>query len=281
MKLLVCLATLCSLAMTGHAAAQTAPGAPVGTPPGTEPGGEGPSLAVPQFGAWLDDATIEGRGVGRVTAGVGYWRTVGGTQTDAPMIDAGYGVSDRIYISAFVPFYRATIGGQSMRGLDDLYLSAKFVVKNAATEGGRFGLAVSPAMEILSGAFTSGDRVHWALPVSAEVRARPVRIYMTGGYFSRGALFGGAALEWTAPTASVVWVSLTDSFALETGTDLPLPAGDRHRVDIAVGVAHPLNSRLAAYVSVGRTLSDVSAGGASLGAGGGISVRLSRSTSAH
>ena len=233
----------------------------------------GPSLAFRQFGAWLDDASTEGRGVGRVNVGAGYWRTTDGRQINAPMIDAGVDLSDRIHVSAFVPFYRATFGAESMAGLDDAYLSAKVIVLTGAQSGGRFGMAVSPVLEVLNGGFTS-DRVHWALPVSIEVRARRLRVYGATGYFSRGAIFGGAAMEWTAPTNSVIWASLTDSYALETGTDAPLAASDRHRVDLGVGIAHPLNGRLAAYGSIARTLSSLSSGGVSVGLSGGVSIRV-------
>jgi hypothetical protein len=237
-----------------------------------------PPLAFRQFGAWLDDASTEGKGVGRVSIGAGYWRMTDGRQVDAPMIDAGFDLSDRLHVSAFVPFYRATFGGESMAGLDDAYFSAKVVLLTVAQTGGRVGVAVSPVLEVLNGDFTTGDRVHWALPVTVEVRMRRVRAYMAGGYFSRGAAFAGAALEWTAPTASVLWTSLTDSYALETGTDVALAARDRHRVDVAFGLTQPLTDRVAAYVSVGRSVSDIAAGGVSLGVGSGISIRLSRST---
>jgi hypothetical protein len=233
----------------------------------------GPSLAFRQFGAWLDDASTEGRGVGRVNVGAGYWRTTDGRQINAPMIDAGVDLSDRIHVSAFVPFYRATFGAESMAGLDDAYLNAKVIVLTGAQSGGRFGMAVSPVLEVLNGGFTS-DRVHWALPVSIELRARRLRVYGATGYFSRGAIFGGAAMEWTAPTNSVTWASLTDSYALETGTDAPLAASDRHRVDLGVGIAHPLNGRLAAYGSIARTLSSLSSGGVSVGLSGGVSIRV-------
>jgi hypothetical protein len=277
MKSLVCIATACLLALPVRTAAQ-APDRNGSTilSPGSS-GSVAPSLAFRQFGAWLDDASTEGRGVGRVSIGAGYWRTTDGHQLDAPMIDAGFDVSDRVHVSAFVPFYRAAFGGESMAGMDDMYFSAKVVLVTAAQRGGRLGVAVSPVIEVLNGDFTTGDRVHWALPVSVEVREGRTRIYMAGGYFSRGAAFGGAALEWTAPTASVIWASLTDSYAIETGTDVALQTRERHRVDLAFGVTQPLNDRVAAYVSVGRTVSDTGAGGVRLGVGSGISIRLSRS----
>src|SRR5688500_7400030 len=142
-KSLVCIAATCLFALPVRVAAQ-APDGPVSVPPGTPPGsGGGPAdggatilssgssgsgarpLAFRQFGAWLDDASTEGRGVGRVSVGAGYWRTTDGRQINAPMIDAGFGLSERIHVSAFVPFYRATFGGESIAGVDDAYFSAK------------------------------------------------------------------------------------------------------------------------------------------------------------
>jgi hypothetical protein len=257
-----------------------APGGPGNTSPGASPstGGQGGGLgpASPQFGAWLDDASLEGQGTGRVTIGAGYWQTADGRQIDVPMIDAGYDLSDRIHVAAFVPFYRARFSGQLTAGVDDVYLNAKIVLVNAAKAGGRFGLAVSPALEVLNSDVTTGGRMHWALPVSAEVRVTPrIRIYGAGGYFSRGAAFGALATEWTAPTGSVIWLALTDSYALETGTDLEPPT-DRHLTNVAVGVKQLMNERLAVYANIGRTIFGTSAGGPIIGVGGGISIRLSR-----
>jgi hypothetical protein len=236
------------------------------------------SPASPQFGAWLDDASLEGRGTGRVTIGAGYWWTADGRQIDVPMIDAGYDLTDRIHVAAFVPFYRARHRGELTTGVDDLYLNTKILVVNAASAGGRFGLAVSPALEVLNSDFTTGGRVHWILPVSAEVRVTPrIRIYGAGGYFSRGAAFGGLAAEWTAPTASVVWVALTDSYALEKGTDLDLSTNNRHLTNVAVGLTQVVNERLAVYANIGRTISNTSSGSPTIGVGGGISIRLSHS----
>ena len=293
MKSLFCVATLCVLGLTVGVAAQS-PGGPV-SPPGVAPaasegqGGSGPggstvgqddsvSPAFPQFGTWLDDASLEGRGTGRVTIGAGYWRTTDGHQIDVPMIDAGYDVSDRIHVSAFVPFYRARYGGELTTGLDDVYLNTKIVLVNGANAGGRFGLAVSPALEVLNSGVTHGDRVNWVLPVSAEIRATPrIRIYSSGGYFSRGAAFGGVAAEWTAPTTSIVWVAVTDSYALQAGSDPAFSASALHLTNLAAGLTQLINERLAAYVSIGRTISDDGSNSRTVGVGAGISIRLSRS----
>jgi hypothetical protein len=297
MKSLFHVATLCVMVLPVAIAAQV-PDAPTNTPPGASPGtggqggGTGPggssvvtdgpvSPASPQFGAWLDDASLEGRGTGRVTLGAGYWRTADGRQIDVPMIDAGYDLSDRIHVAAFVPFYRARYGGELTTGVDDVYLNTKVVVVNAANGGGRLGLAVSPALEVLNSDFTTGDRVHWALPVSAEVRVTPrIRLYGAVGYFSRGAAFGGVAAEWTAPTASVIWLGLTDSFALGRGANLGPSTSRRHLTNLAVGLTQLVNERVAVYAHFGRTISAATSGGPTIGVGGGISMRLSRAKAA-
>src|SRR5688572_17351065 len=141
MKSLFHVAILCVMALPVAIDAQT-PGGPVTTPPGATPGtggqggGAGPggssggsdgpaSPASPQFGAWLDDASLEGSGTARLTIGAGYWRTADGRQIDVPMIDAGYDLSDRIHVAAFVPFYRARYSGELSTGVDDMYLNTK------------------------------------------------------------------------------------------------------------------------------------------------------------
>jgi hypothetical protein len=275
MKSLCSAAVLCVLVLRVGIAAQ-APDQPPNRGPSV--GSESPvSPPSPQFGAWLDDASLEGRGTGRLTIGAGYWRTVDGHQVDVPMIDAGYDLSDRIHVAAFVPFYRARYGGELTTGFDDVYLNTKVVVLNGANSGGRFGLAVSPALEVLNSDFTTGGRVHWALPVSAEVRMTPrLRIYGAAGYFSRGAAFGGFAAEWTAPTSSVVWVALTDSYSLETSANLDVSTRSRHLTNVAVGLTQLVNERVAVYANIGRTISATTSGNPTIGVGGGISIRVAR-----
>jgi hypothetical protein len=296
MKSLLSAAVLSVLVLPVGIFAQ-APDRPANTAPGASPstggqgGGTGPPdpnvgsdspvpPASPQFGAWLDDASLEGRGTARVTVGAGYWRTPDGRQLDVPMIDAGYDLTDRIHVAAFVPFYRARYGGELTTGVDDVYLSTKIIVVNGANAGGRFGFAVSPALEILNSGFTTGNRVHWAMPVSAEFRVKPsLRIYGAGGYFSRGAVFGGVAAEWTAPTASVVWAALTHSYALETAASFD-GSTNRHLANVAVGLTQLVNERVAVYANIGRTISDTSSGSPTIGVAGGISIRLSRAKAA-
>jgi hypothetical protein len=271
----LCVVAICVLGWAGPLTAQS-PEVPSRAPAGTTPGADPDAGDVStQFGAWLDDASVSERGSGRVSIGAGYWRTTGGFQTDVPMFEASYSVTSRIQLAAFVPFYRASIGGETASGVDDVYLSTKIALVNAAAAGRRFGLAVSPAVEILAENAPSANRVHWTLPVSIEARTNRFRVMASGGYFSRGAVFGGAAVEWTAPSGTVVWGALTESRSVKAGTSLSRPAQPRDRVDVAAGVAQWLTGPVSAYVSVGRTLTSLTAGGASLGVNAGVSVHFS------
>ena len=64
----------------------------------------------------------------QTSVGIGHWRMNGMTQTNFPMIGMGLGVTDRLQISASLPFYHASYDGAVMRGIDDIYLSAKYVL---------------------------------------------------------------------------------------------------------------------------------------------------------
>jgi hypothetical protein len=164
---------------------------------------------------------------------------------NVPMLDVGYGVTDRISASASVPFYRTSYDGSVLRGLDDMYLAGKLTLVDPALTVSEFGVAVSPIVEVLSPG-SAGGRVHYALPVSVELRRQPFRVFGSAGYFSRGSMFAGAALEWSAPSGYVVTGALT----------------------------HPLGQVAAAYVSVGRSLTSIDEGGTAFSLAGGVSFRF-------
>jgi hypothetical protein len=233
-----------------------------------------PATTFPQFGSWLDDASAAAKGEGAISIGAGYWRLAGMTQTNMPMLGGAIGVTDRLQVSASVPFYRASASTWSARGVDDMYLSAKYTVLDPTLTVSEFGLALSPVVEVLSADAPDG-RVHFALPVSVEIRRLPFRMYGSAGYFTRGAVFGGGAIEWTAP----VGVSFTGNVMQSYSVEQPvLPDGmvaSRRHVDVGVGAAAPLGARASVYANVGRSLTSVDAGGASLAVSGGLAVRFS------
>ena len=232
-----------------------------------------PTVSFRQFGSWLDDASPATPGEGRMGLGVGYWRMSSGTQTDIPMLDLGYGVTNRLQVSASVPFYRTTYEGTTSRGLDDMYLSAKFTALDPSQNDAQFGLAVSPVVEVLSSGAPDG-RLHYAVPVSFEVRRQPYRVYGSAGYFSRGSVFTGAAIEWATSTGFMLTGALTQSYSTKEDPLSDQLGVGKQRMDVNAGVAYPLADIAAAYVSVGRSLTSLAEGGTSLSVAGGISFRF-------
>ena len=227
-----------------------------------------------QFGVWLDDATTRAEGGGNVGIGVGYWRGNGASLVDIPMIDGSYAVHDRVQLGMNVPFYRSQSSGTSSRGVDDMYFSGKIVLIDPALKDARFGIAVIPVLEVLSPGFFD-DRVHWAVPVSLEFRANPVRVYGSTGYFSRGALFAAGAVEWTSPQGTSLTFSLTHT--APTAEDTSGLTGGRS--DFSVAVGRSLNDATSVYVGAGRTLSSPDeTNKTSFAMSGGISFSFSAKT---
>lgn len=226
-----------------------------------------------QFGAWLDDATGSARGVGRVAIGAGYWRARDGTFVDVPIFDGSYALTDRLQLAATVPLYRSSYSGLSHSGLDDVYVSGKITMFDASNTISGGGLAVTPLLEILSAGY-AGDRLHWALPVSVEWRRAPVRFYGSAGYFSRGAVFGGGAVDWATPAGTVLTVAVTQSFAT-------LREGDSRaaQADMSVGLAHALTDAVAAYVSIARSLASPAGQETTFAVTGGVAFTMLPSTS--
>jgi hypothetical protein len=226
-----------------------------------------------QFGSWLDDATVSPRGEGFTSISVGHWRMAGATQTDVPMVGAGIGLTDRVQVAASVPFYQSPAAdGTTVRGMDDVYLSAKYSLLDPTLTLSQIGLSVSPVVEILNG--TPGDRIHFAVPVSIEVRRQPFRVYGAAGYFTRGSVFSGGALEWTSRRGLMLSGSITQSYSTKSDPTLDAMAVDPSRADVSATVAYPLGNSVGASFSVGRSLTSIEQGGTSLALSGGLSFRF-------
>ena len=255
----------------------TSPSASSSTTPTSTTSAAVPVSTYRQFGAWLDDASAAGAGEGYTSIGVGHWRMLGSTQTNLPMLGVGVGVTDRMQVGASVPFYRASYEGGSASGMDDLYLSAKYTLVDPTLTLSEFGLAISPTMEVLSAGSPDG-RVHFAVPVSVELRRQPFRVYGSAGLFTRGSFFSGAALEWSAPGGMALTGSLTQSYSLKDDAVLDSIGIGSQRTDVSFGVAYPLGTMAATFVNVGRSLTSVEEGGTSLALSGGISFRFSTLT---
>jgi hypothetical protein len=216
----LCLAALLALAGTAHA--QRPHGTPPGQlkkqgkttppPPSSSPGqpvaASVPSVDIPlpagptsprvrTLGVWLDDATVFAPGEAWLTLSVQRWGSPVASGFDLPVLDISAGVAPRVHLSASMPYSRATVIDEpEARGLGDLYLGGKVVLREAAQ--GSVGLSVGPTLEILtqSSAESVGlNRVNAVLPVSVEWRQQRGRVYATTGYFTRGIVFGGGAVE--------------------------------------------------------------------------------------
>jgi len=129
--------------------------------------------------------------------------------------------------------------------------------------------------EILSAGFADESRAHWAVPVSAELRVHPVRLYASTGYFSRGAFFAAAAVEVPLPAGTSLSASLAHSASVHAMT-IATASGATPRGtlrDATVVVSHPVSSRVSIYVSGSRAFSANRINGAS-SASAGVSFRF-------
>ena len=235
-----------------------------------------PVSSFRQFGSWLDDASSSYRGENYASLGVGYWRLADSSQINAPMLGMGWAVTDRMQFSASVPFYHTSYAGTTSSGLDDLYFGAKYTLIDPTLTLSEFGLAINPVVEVLS-ADPGDGRVHFALPVNVELRRQPFRIYGSAGYFTRGSVFAGGALEWTG-SRMIVTGSLTQSYSIKDDLVLDGMGIGRQNVNVSGAVAVPVTGRMAAFVNVGRTLTPIEEGGTKLALSGGVSIRFSALT---
>jgi hypothetical protein len=241
------------------------------------PADEGVSVSsYRQFGSWLDDASSSYRGESYVSLGIGYWRLAETSQVNAPMLGMGWGITDRMQVSASVPFYHTNYAGTTSSGLDDLYFGAKYTIIDPTLTLSEFGLAFNPIVEVLSAGNPDG-RVHFALPVNVELRRQPFRVYGSAGYFTRGSVFTGGALEWTG-TRMILTGSLTQSYSIKSDAMLDGVGVGRQNVNVSGAVAVPVSDRMAAFVTVGRSLSPIEEGGTRLALSGGVSIRFSALT---
>jgi hypothetical protein len=154
-----------------------------------------------------------------------------------------------------------------------VYLNAKMQLR--APAAGRTGFGLIPMIEVLSVAPPDGSsRVHWALPLSVERQGSGWRVMGTGGYFSRGALFGAGALEIELSKKAWLTGSLSHSYSTRQD-DLSAALGlHKARTDVSGGLTFAVRPDIAVYGSLGRTISASDANSASLIASAGISFGL-------
>jgi hypothetical protein len=259
---------------SGGAAADAAAGAPAGSSQTDSSPGQPAGVGVRNFGAWLDDASVLAAGRGMMTLSFAYWRTPAYREVDVPVVDAGIGLSRRVQFGFSVPYYHAhEPGGPIARGVGDLYFTTKVQLREPSSADRHLGFAVTPLVEILS--FAPGpdrSRVSWALPANVEWQGDGWRAFGSGGYFSRGAVFGSGALEIAISDSAWVNASMSESYSLERDDVSTAMGLARLRMDVSGGTGFSLSPNVALFGLVGRTMSKQDVNSATFFFTGGITI---------
>ena len=231
---------------------------------------------VRNFGTWLDDASVMGKGSGFVTLGFAYWRGPGFREFDLPMLDSGVALHERVQVGMSFPYYYANEpGGPVARGFGNVYMTTKVQLRDPSSHP--VGFALTPMLEVLDAApVAGGRRVNWALPANAEFRRDGWRAFGSGGYFSRGALFASGAVEAALSERAWVMGSLSQSYSTKADVltaALGLPRG---QTDLTGGLTVAINPMVALYGTVGHTISNREINGGTLNLTGGLSFNFTR-----
>lgn len=213
-------------------------------------------VGVRNFGSWLDDASVMPEGAGALTLSFGYWRTPSFSEWDIPVADASIGVTRRLQFGASVPYFHAAEpGGPVARGFGDLYLSAKLQLRDPSIRG-RLGFALTPVLEVLSAApRPDQSRVSWALPASVELQRSRWRAYGSAGYFSRGSLFAGGALEVALTDRAYLTGTITQSHSVKRDDQIAALGYAQTRTDVSTAISAAMSDRITIFGAVGRTIS--------------------------
>jgi hypothetical protein len=226
------------------------------------------------FGVWLDDASVAAQGGGWVSLSFGYYKTDLFREIDAPMADAGLGLSRRVQMGFSLPVYNVTpVGGVRAHGLGDLYLHSKIQLRDPVTAANGVGFAVLPIIEALSEPAAGQRRLNWALPVSLEIRRQEWRAYGSAGYFSRGSLFASMALERSISPRLSLTGTFSDSYSTKADPAAALGLA-RSRADVSGGASYVLGPAWIVFGSIGRTVSAHDQQSGKLSLVGGVSLNL-------
>jgi hypothetical protein len=237
------------------------------------------SVAIRQFGAWLDDASILAPGHGWVSVSIGHSRVPDARQFDFPVIEAGTTLSRRLQLGGTIPYYRLNFpDGTGVGGLGDVYLNLKYSLLDPEDTDNRIGFAVAPLVELLSAPDpVTGDRWSWAVPVSAELRRSNYRVYGSAGYFARGVIFTSGALEVPVTSRFIVTGAMIQMRSLNQNDAADALALAKSRLDVSGAAAYVVTPSIAAFGSVGRTVSNAGPLAAALTLNGGITITFARS----
>jgi hypothetical protein len=237
------------------------------------------SLTLP---AWLDDAETLDPGTGSLEVSVGRWSSIDGGETDGPVLNVAVGLTSRTQLSATLPYYRARYtDGYNAHGLGDTYLSLKIQLLNPGEYA--VGVSIQPLLEILSDASISDStlglsRVNWGLPVTIQVGSDETRTraYVTTGYFSRHAVFAGAAVERDVFSSVTLMGMVNYSYATQTTSLGDLLGSSRSRTDASGMIFVNIARTVTLFGGLGRTISQLYQNGAKLIASAGVRIETER-----
>jgi len=224
-------------------------------PPAADPVTSSPATSESHaiyVGSWLDDASVIQQGSVWVAISTGYWRSGLARQVDFPVLDMTVGTGRRMNIGASMPIYHFDDGtGNAQSGVGETLLYGKVRLRDASKANGRLGVAIAPVVEIASEA---SQGLSFGVPVSLEVRGDSYRVYGSGGFFTRGALFGSGAIERTVSRRVTLTGTIGHSFS--TASD---PSGDpvdgRHRTDLGIGASISVTPAAAVFGAIGHSFS--------------------------
>jgi hypothetical protein len=225
--------------------------------------------------SWVDDASLLTPGSVLLTVSVMRWSGAGASEVDVPVVDAAFGLTKRVQISATVPRVVGSPDGTgAVAGLGTSYFSGKI----ALLDDPALKVAVSPLLEVLgTGAkqtLNDGEsRYQVGIPLSVEVARGSTRIFGVTGFFTRGAWFagGGAGFELTPRMGASL--AFTRSWA---STDLD--SVQRDRSEVSGGLSYFLKPQIAVYGSIGRTVATTDENGAGTTFSTGVTFLLTDGT---
>jgi len=244
-----------TLAASSGLASPTTASAPTSAPAAS-------ANTVVYYGSWLDDASIVEPGDVWMSLATGYWKGESNRQIDAPVASVAVGVNRRFQAGGALSFYHfRDAEGISENGFGNFAFYGKYQLLDPNRGPGAIGLAVTPLIELSPG---SDDEFGWALPVNVEVHPGNLRIYTSGGYFSRGSIFATVAAD----------VPVTSSLSLSGNFGQSYASAGTHQTSIGFGASIGLAPTSGLYVGVGRTFmpAEIGPGGVSLA--GGVSFLL-------
>jgi hypothetical protein len=226
-----------------------------------------------QFGSWLDDASILGPGDAWTSISFGHYRSLGGVQTDFPVVDAGIGVSRRAQFGISVPYYRLHFAdGTHIGGLGDVVFSGKVMLIDPADAKHAVGIAVSPVFEFSGDPLPGSPNITWAAPVSVELRAPGYRLFASSGYFSRGAFFGSGAVEVPVSDRVVATGALSVMRSLNENAAADAIGLSKSRADVTASAAYFVTPSIAIFGGTGRTIGNRDGTGTTLLLNVGVSL---------